>query len=270
MAVPVDLDAEVRSVTRLSADYSVVTLAAPAIAAAAAPGQFIMVRTSLGTDPLLRRPYSFFERLVGADGAAWGFTLLVKRVGPGSARLCDARAGDRFACLGPLGRGFDVKPGDAWMVAGGVGLAPFAMLADTLRLAGIPARLYYGARTARDLFYVDWFTTRGVQLELATEDGSLGTHGRVTLPLAHDLAAAPAEHPVTLYACGPEPMLKAVAGLASSHGRPSQVSTEQIMGCGLGGCYSCVVRVRDGSSHGHFARSCVNGPVFDGAAIMWE
>jgi dihydroorotate dehydrogenase electron transfer subunit len=270
MPVPLDVDAEVLSATQLSADFSVLTLSAPAIAAAAAPGQFVMVRTSPGTDPLLRRPFSFFELLRDSDGAPSGFSLLIKRVGPGTARLCDARPGDRFPCLGPLGRGFDLRPGLAWMVAGGVGLAPFAMLAEALRRDSTPVTLYYGARTSRDLFYLDWFAARGVRLELATEDGSRGAHGRVTVPLAHALAGTDAGVPVTIYACGPEPMLKAVAALSAAHNRPSQVSTEQIMGCGLGGCYSCVVRVHDGSPHGHFARSCVNGPVFSGDAIAWD
>ena len=270
MSVPIDFDANVLSNARLSPDYSVLCLEAPAIAAAAAPGQFVMVRTTPGTDPLLRRPFSFFEILRRPDGTPSGFSLLIKRLGPGTQRLCDARPGDRFSCLGPLGRGFDLQPGDAWMVAGGVGLAPFAMLAEASRNAGTPSVLYYGGRSDRDLFYLEWFAARGVRLELATEDGSRGAHGRVTVPLERDLAATDAARPVTLYACGPEPMLKAVARLASAHGRPSQLSTEQIMGCGLGGCYSCVVRVHDGSAHGHFARSCVNGPVFSGDAIIWE
>jgi dihydroorotate dehydrogenase electron transfer subunit len=272
MAVPVDIDAEVLSNTRLSPDYNVLVLAVPQIAASALPGQFVMVRTSTGTDPLLRRPFSVFEILPGRDGAPHAVSLLIKRVGPGTSLLYDAPAGARFACLGPLGKPFELPPpaAEAWMVAGGVGLAPFASLTDTLAAAGVPAALYYGGRTDRDLFYLDWFAARGVRLELATEDGSRGTHGRVTVPLARDLEARPADRPVTLYACGPEPMLKAVAALAAAHGRPSQVSTEQIMGCGLGGCYSCVVRVRDGSEHGHFVRSCVNGPVFSGDAIIWE
>jgi dihydroorotate dehydrogenase electron transfer subunit len=73
-----------------------------------------------------------------------------------------------------------------------------------------------------------------------------------------------------IYACGPEPMLKAVAALAASAGRPSQVSTERLMGCGMGGCYSCVVKVRHEVEHGHFVRSCLSGPVFSGDEIVWE
>ena len=272
MAVPVDIDAEVLSNTRLSPDYNVLTLAAPEIASLTQPGQFVMVRTAAGTDPLLRRPFSVFEILRDATGAPSAVTLLIKRVGPGTERLYHARSGERFGCLGPLGSGFTIAPppAEAWMVAGGVGLAPFAALAEALQVAALPATLYYGGRTDRDLFYLDWFSRRGVRLVLATEDGSRGEHGRVTVPFERDLAAAAPDRPITVYACGPEPMLRAVARLAAAHKRPSQVSTEQIMGCGLGGCYSCVVRVRDGSEHGHFVRSCVSGPVFSGDAIIWE
>ena len=272
MAVPIDIDAEVLSNTRLSPDYNVLVLAAPQIAATSQPGQFVMIRTTTGTDPLLRRPFSVFEILRHADGTPHALSLLVKRVGPGSTRLYDASAGERVGCLGPLGTGFTIAPppAEAWMVAGGVGLAPFATLTESLRAEGTPAALYYGGRTDRDLFYLEWFSCRGVRLELATEDGSRGECGRVTVPLERDLASASPTRSITLYACGPEPMLKAVARLAAAHARPVQVSTEQIMGCGLGGCYSCVVRVRDGSEHGHFVRSCLSGPVFSGDAIIWE
>ena len=269
---PVDVDAAVLRNTRLSADYNVLAFDAPALAAAALPGQFVMIRTAAGTDPLLRRPFSVFEILCDQAGRPSGITVLCKRIGPGTSRLYDAAAGDRLGVLGPLGRPFTIvaPPAEGWMVAGGVGLAPFAALAEALTAAGTPARLFYGGRSASDLFYVDWFERRSVRLDLTTEDGTRGVRGRVTAPLESALASRPADQPVTLYACGPEPMLKAVADLAARFGRPSQLSTERIMGCGLGGCYSCVVKVRDESGAVHFVRSCLNGPVFDGHALVWE
>ena len=269
---PLDVPALVLRNERLSADYNVLFLDAPAIAAASLPGQFVMIRTAAGSDPLLRRPFSLFEILRDATGSASGLSVLCKRVGPGTARLYDAAAGDRLPVLGPLGKPFTLvsPPSEAWMVAGGVGLAPFATLAEALLAAGVTPRLFYGGRTRADLFYLDWFASRGVALDLATEDGSLGAHGRVTAPLDAALRARGAGAPVTLYACGPEPMLKAVAGLARAHGCPSQVSTERIMGCGLGGCYSCVVRVRDDEGTPRYVRSCLNGPVFSGEALVWE
>ncbi len=269
---PVDAQARVLRNTHLSADYNVLVLAAPAIAASTRPGQFVMIRTAAGTDPLLRRPFSVFEVLPETDDAPSAISVLCKRVGPGTSRLYDAGVGDCLSVLGPLGMPFTpvAPPAQGWMVAGGVGLAPFATLTEALRGLGTPARLFYGGRTAADLFYLDWFESRGVSLELATEDGTRGAHGRVTVPLGSALRAHPADRPLTLYACGPEAMLKAVTGLAREFGRPSQVSTERIMGCGLGGCYSCVVRVRDDSGASRFVRSCLNGPVFSGDDLVWE
>jgi dihydroorotate dehydrogenase electron transfer subunit len=269
---PLDVPSLVLRNTLLSADYNVLQFEAPAIAAASLPGQFVMIRTAAGTDPLLRRPFSVFEILRDAAGSPSGFSVLCKRIGPGTTRLYDAAAGDRLSVLGPLGKPFSPvsPPVEAWMVAGGVGLAPFATLTEAMQATGARTRLFYGGRTRADLFYLDWFASRGVRLDLATEDGSLGARGRVTAPLDEALRARPAGVPVTLYACGPEPMLKAVAGLARTHGCPSQLSTERIMGCGLGGCYSCVVRVRDAGGAPRFVRSCLNGPVFNGDDLIWE
>jgi dihydroorotate dehydrogenase electron transfer subunit len=269
---PLDVSALVLSNTRLSGDYNVLQLEAPGIASSSLPGQFVMIRTAAGTDPLLRRPFSVFEILRDAAGNPAGLSVLCKRIGPGTARLYEAAAGDHLAVLGPLGKPFTLvpPPAEAWMVAGGVGLAPFATLTDAAQASGVRVRLFYGGRTRADLFYLDWFSSRGVTLDLATEDGSLGVHGRVTAPLTEALGARPAGLAVTLYACGPEPMLKAVAGLARAHDCPSQLSTERIMGCGLGGCYSCVVAVRGADGAPHFVRSCLNGPVFDGGDLVWE
>jgi dihydroorotate dehydrogenase electron transfer subunit len=175
------------------------------------------------------------------------------------------------SCLGPLGTAFSTvaTPIEAWMVAGGVGLAPFATLADSLRAKGTRTRLFYGAQTGDELFYLDWFSERGVQLALATEDGSQGDHGRVTVPLERALLERE-NRSVMIYACGPEPMLEAVAGIAARHDVPSQVSVERVMGCGMGGCYSCVISVRGQDGRSHYVRSCTGGPVFDGAAIDWD
>ena len=156
------------------------------------------------------------------------------------------------------------------MVAGGVGLAPFATLAETLAASGTPSTLFYGARSARELFYLDFFERLGVKLVLSTEDGSAGVRGRVTVPLEAALARLDDRGLAMVYACGPEPMLAAVATLAARYGQTSEVSVERVMGCGLGGCYSCVVPVRNGDGHPHFVRSCIGGPVFKGSEIVWD
>ncbi len=268
--MPLDVVAEVISNVHLSSDYNVLGLAAPEIAERALPGQFVMVKAGDCPEPLLRRPFSVFETLEDG-GRVVGLSLISKRIGRSTTQLYDAKPGDRVQCLGPLGRPFApvAAPDEAWIVAGGVGLAPFANLAAALRTRDVKTRLYYGARRAAELFYVDTFEKMGVELVLATEDGSRGDRGRVTLPLERDLKARLPSASIMLYACGPEPMLAAVAKLATAFGCPSQVSVERVMGCGVGGCYSCVIPIKTPEGKPHLVRSCLAGPVFRGDEVLW-
>jgi dihydroorotate dehydrogenase electron transfer subunit len=269
--MPVDVPAVVLANTRLSPDYNVLSLAAPDVARDAAPGQFVMIKTSPGLDPLLRRPFSIFEILRDDNGEVRGLSLLNKRVGVGTSLLYDAQPGDPISCLGPLGRPFVPvdPPAQAWMVAGGVGLAPFVTLAEALVARGTSMTLFYGGRSAADLYHAEFFERLGARLVVTTEDGSRGTQGRVTGPLAQELTSLRADTAVTLYACGPTPMMRAVADLGQAHGRTTFVSLEPVMGCGMGGCYSCVVRVqRPGGTH--LVRSCIEGPVFNASGLVWD
>jgi dihydroorotate dehydrogenase electron transfer subunit len=269
--MPIDVAAEVTANRPLSADYNVLALAAPAIAASASPGQFVMIRAGRSHDPLLRRPFSVFEVLRDDRGRPTGITLLNKRIGVSTGLVYTARPGQLLDCLGPLGRPFSIvdPPTEAWMIAGGVGLAPFATLAMALQARNVTSVLFYGARTAGELFYLDAFRDLGVEVVLTTEDGSLGERGRVVTPLERRLATRAAAAPVMVYACGPESMLAVTAKLAGRYGRPCQVSVERIMGCGLGGCYSCVVPMRSGEGF-HYVRSCIAGPVLAGDQVLWD
>ena len=267
--MPLDVEARVIQNTRLSPDYNVITLAAPEIAAATKPGQFVMVRPGHGSDPLLRRPFSVFE-IIRSGNRIEGLSLLSKRIGVTTQLLYDAVYGDVISCLGPLGRPFEPvsSPVEAWMVAGGVGLAPFATLTEVLQERGTKTTLFYGARTGAELFYLDWFASRDVRVVLSTEDGSTGERGRVTGPLEQALQGTDAE--VMIYACGPEKMLEAVSHVAGRHKTAAQVSVERVMGCGMGGCYSCVIPVHETGGGHHFVRSCLAGPVFTAADLVWD
>ncbi len=269
--MPIDIDAVVLSNTRLSKDYNVVTLAAQEIARQTRPGQFVMVKHGSASDPLLRRPFSVFEILRDNRHQAEGLSLLNKSVGVVTRTLFSLEAGDRLRCLGPLGRPFSVvdAPVQAWMTAGGVGLAPFLTLAESLRAKQVETTLFYGGRSATDLYYLDRFEALGVRTVTTTEDGSLGESGFVTAPLKRQLEATPSDTTIMIYACGPTGMMRAVAELAREHQRPSEVSLEQLMGCGLGGCYSCVVPIRTDEQAPQFVRSCLDGPVFDGDRVAW-
>lgn len=273
--MPVDIDAAVIANRRLSADYNVLSLAAPEIAAAALPGQFVMIKTSgggLSGAPLLRRPFSIFEILRDAGGHPIGVSIFNKRIGAGTGILAQVEPGARLPLLGPLGRPFEPvdPPAEAWMVAGGVGLAPFVTLAAALAARGTRTTLFYGARRAEELYCVELFEALGVNIVLGTEDGSRGVKGRITVPLAAALEQRPLGNPVKLYVCGPTPMMRACAQVAHQHGRACDVSLEQVMGCGLGGCYSCVVLAGGGGGKPHHTRTCIDGPVFDAQRIVWE
>ena len=273
--MPVDIDAAVIANRRLSADYNVLSLAAPEIAAAARPGQFVMIKASggiLSGAPLLRRPFSIFEILVDGDTAPIGISIFNKRVGAGTTLLSRVEAGARLPLLGPLGRPFEPvdPPGEAWMVAGGVGLAPFVTLAAALAARGTRTTLFYGARRGEELYCVELFEALGVNIVLSTEDGSRGVRGRITVPLGSALEQRPLGNPVKLYVCGPTPMMRAVAELAARHGHDAEVSLEQTMGCGMGGCYSCVVPVIQPGRAPHFVRSCLAGPTFKASTLAWE
>jgi dihydroorotate dehydrogenase electron transfer subunit len=269
--MPIEVTARVIANSHLSSDYNVIALAAPDVARIALPGQFVMVKATTSLDPLLRRPFSIFERLRRPDGSFAGISLLNKRVGRGTSQLYAAREGDLVSVLGPLGQPFVpvAPPAHAWMVAGGVGLAPFATLAETLAERQTPMTLFYGGRSASDLYYASWFEELGAKLVLTTEDGTRGERGRVTAPLERALSALSAEQTVTVYTCGPTPMMRAVADLGGATGRAVFVSLEPVMGCGMGGCYSCVIPVRRGTG-AHFVRSCLDGPVFASADVVWE
>ncbi|MBM62828.1 MAG: dihydroorotate dehydrogenase electron transfer subunit [Acidobacteria bacterium] len=267
-----DVDAVVLSNSILSPAYNVLSLAAPQIASRALPGQFVMVKPDCGNDPLLRRPFSIFEVLRDDNHQISGISLLNKQVGVTTSTLFGLTAGDNVRCLGPLGRPFSMakRSEKAWMVAGGVGLAPFYTLAVALQSQQIDSTLFYGGQSSRDLFYVEAFRQLRVNLELTTDDGSLGHHGQVTGPLERSLHELKPTTSLRIYACGPTPMMRAVTKLASAHGHDVEVSLEQIMGCGLGGCYSCVVPIRHEGGSVNFVRSCLDGPIFNGRDVVWD
>jgi dihydroorotate dehydrogenase electron transfer subunit len=135
---------------------------------------------------------------------------------------------------------------------------------------GVTTTLFYGARQSAELFYLDMFRAMGLTLVLTTEDGSAGERGRVIAPLERQLAGKPSHEPVMIYACGPEGMLAAVAKTSMRFGRPCQVSVERIMGCGMGGCYSCVVPMHGEHGRRHHVRSCLAGPVLAADQIVWD
>ena len=260
---------EVLGRRRLGA-YHALTLVAPRIAEAAAPGQFVELLAGEDRSFLLRRPFSIHR--VERAGAALGTVEVVfDVVGPGTRTLAGLRVHDLVDALGPLGRPFTppAEPARCLLVGGGYGTAALFFLADELRARRCRVDFLVGAATAGRLFHAMEARRLGHTLTITTDDGSAGQRGLVTDPLPALLERLRAGH---VFACGPMPMLAAVSRVAGQHGVPCQVAVEELMACGTGICFSCVVPVGDPARPGEparMARSCLEGPVFDGAAIAW-
>jgi dihydroorotate dehydrogenase electron transfer subunit len=253
----------------------------PAIAAAGQPGQFVHIHCSDSTDPLLRRPFSF----AGIDREAGTYDIIFNVVGTGTAMLAAAEAGQHFEALGPLGHPFTFpERGAVLAVAGGLGVAPFPLVARTAIERGLRFVWMNGAYTAHQLLPLDLLPA-GVEAHAATDDGSAGHHGLVTELLAAKLAGWVDVE--AIHACGPTPMLSALAALLhrlseGGAGIPAcDVSLEAPMGCALGTCLGCVVPssgmtpVEEGSrvlrpgSPG-YVRVCVEGAVMDWRMVDWS
>jgi len=248
---------------------------APAIAAAAQPGQFITVRCG---DLTLRRPFSVHQ--VSSRKIA----LLFKIAGKGTLWLSRRQTGEKIDILGPLGKGFSIEPGvrNLLLVAGGIGIAPLVFLMQHAS-SQHQITLIHGARTAVQLYTESCQPTAispdfiGIQFVLVTEDGSMGKKGMATGILPDFLGWAD-----QVYACGPADMYKAMAitlnsspleGKDKSEGekqsnpklRKCQVSLEVRMGCGFGACYSCTINTKKG-----LKQVCRDGPVFELDDIIWQ
>lgn len=247
----------------IKGDYRMLVLSAPEMAKDTAPGQFVHIRVPGLEDTALRRPFSVFD---AGDGKV---CVLYKAVGRGTRALTQARAGDIVSVMGPLGHGFPLKcEGDALLVGGGYGVAPLHFLAKRLLATANPPaiKVFIGGRTKDDLLAVEDFAKLGVETMVATNDGSAGATGLVTDPLDDELIRLrTAGRGFELFACGPDPMLKAVAMRATGTGSKGWISMDRHMICGVGACYACIQKTVRGNS-----RCCIEGPVFAAADLVWS
>ncbi len=257
-----------------------IRLAAPELAQRILPGQFLMLRLTDRDDPLLGRPLAMYDVVTDSAGNDHAIDVVYLVVGRLTSRLAELPVGTQLDLWGPLGNGFAPQPTEHLiMVAGGIGQTPFLALGQELlgkRRYGMPPRdtatakrvtLCYGARTSAYLAGLADFESAGIEVHVATEDGSRGHHGLVTELIEPLVAKSP--WPCRIASCGPEPMLAAVARLAQQLGVPCQVSLETPMACGIGACFSCVARIRDASGDWDYRRTCVEGPVFDAERVVF-
>lgn len=252
LEAPQRLECTVEGTEWLAPDLALVRLRPPRPVAARA-GQFALLRLMDGRlHPLLGRPMSILE-------AGETLRFLVRRCGEGTNLLTSRRPGEPVLVLGPYGRPFQLSElggKKLVMVAGGVGLAPMAFAARECSSRGSRPVFLYGAREAKELVLLDELRVVA-DVELATDDGSAGHHGFVTELL--DTLLERTTQVDEIWTCGPEPMMAAVAGIASSHGVPCVVSVESRMACGRGLCLGCAI-----PDHGGKPRYvCCDGPIFD-------
>jgi len=267
-----EIEATVLSNEPVGRDFHRIELLCPDMTGDVQPGQFVTVRGDWGSNPLLRRPFSVAD----CDAGESLLVLLVKRVGPATELLSALVAGDALSVTGPMGHGFDLSvvagaaptsPGRLYIVAGGCGIAPLPLVVRCAKAMGVlDVVLLYGAAGARDCDVADWAASLVHRISIATEDGSRGVKGLVTDLLAEELAGG---DDALVCACGPTPMLRAVAAMALEAGIPCQVSIEAHMACGIGVCNGCVIPVASPTGRA-YKKCCTDGPVFDAADVLWS
>lgn len=269
---------------RLATDTYRVRVECPEMATKIVPGQFLMIRLPGCNDPILGRPFAIYDTVLSSEGQPIGLDIAYLRVGKLTGLLADCKVGDKLEIWGPLGNGFSAEPVENLiMVAGGIGQTPFLSLGrqflggrtyysdqhcDGQLQASESVTLCYGVRREDLLAGADDFRACGIDLRISSDDGSIGHHGLVTDLLTQTLDEKPAGS-CRIVTCGPEPMMKAVAKLAKDRGVPCEVSLETPMACGIGICFSCVVKTEQPDGDWDYKRTCVDGPVFDADKIVW-
>ena len=286
----------------LARDTFRIRLKCPQLARRIVPGQFVMLRLPECDDPLLGRPFALYDTWFAdsthsdadasaqasqgaggqvATGDPLGIDVVYLVVGKMTRRLAQCAAGDELEVWGPLGNGFSATSADRCiLVAGGIGQTPFLALGRELlggRQYGDPRRtlpparqvtVCYGARSADYLAGVEDFEAAGMQVRISTDDGSAGRPGLVTELLTEALGETGGDS-VRVACCGPEPMMEAVPEICTRRQVDCEASLETPMACGIGICFSCVAKIRQEDGSWDYKRTCVEGPVFDAAKIVW-
>jgi len=267
----VDERARILGNEEVRADFFKIRLKALAIAREAKAGQFVMVRCSEDTDPLLRRPFSFHKI------SKSGFELLYEVVGTGTKVLSKRKKGEMISVIGPLGNGFNLNPktkphNSVLLIAGGMGVAPLLELAQRITNHESRITVLIGAKTKKQILCEEEFKKLGCQVLVTTEDGSKGCMGLVTDLLKKKMGTSPSGDMVPcgdsphffLYACGPRAMLQEIAKIAKTKKIHCQMSLEEKMACGTGACLGCAVKTKNG-----YKMVCKDGPVFNAEEIIW-
>jgi len=243
---------------KLSPQYLRLVFDAPDLAQEVRPGQFVHIRTDEeGLQPFFRRPFSVYR-------APKHVEIFYDVVGPGTKLLSLKKKGDIVDVLGPLGTPFEMPPPSTKqviLIAGGIGIAPMLILSDVLKKKKYDMVLLFGSRDRGHVYPMKEFKDNGVKVHIATDDGSVGVQGRVSV--LFDKISKDSKR-TFIYTCGPNPMMKAVQVFAQEHGIAGQAACEEIMACALGACLGCSIETKSG-----FKTVCYDGPAFNLSEVIF-
>jgi len=237
------------------------------------PGQFVMIRIAGLNDPFLSRPisiYSFSRR-----NNSCSIELLYRVIGKGTQILAGLIKTSQVEIHGPLGGSFEIDESKKQIIfiAGGIGIAPLSLLAEHLGRIGCSSKqamsFYLGAQTADAIVGLDKINKLCYQIQVCTDDGSVGRKSLVTDAFQKDMKIYPVENTI-IYTCGPKAMVKALSKILNGTKFQCQASLEERMACGTGACMGCAVAIRDNEGYLAYKRVCADGPVFDIRQIVWE
>jgi len=242
------------------------SLLSETISKEAVPGQFVTLRTSTKLVPLLRRPFSIHN----ANKETGIIEILYKVIGQGTKKLSNKSKGEKISVLGPLGKGFSTNLKDkttAFIVGGGIGIAPLFFLYKEIKDKFKNIYIFTGACTGGDVLCVENFQNLKNPVIVSTDDGSLGDKGFITDSFKNltDKMDKETLKKSVVYSCGPHPMLKTVAKISGEKGIDCEVSMESFMACGIGACKGCAIETVDG-----YKMVCKDGPVFNSKELLWK
>jgi len=264
-------ETRVHSNREVAPGHYVLSLALPGGYPVPAPGQFVMVRLGVGSDPLLRRPFSIHQFHREKEGAR--LDILYRVVGRGTEMMSRLKRDAEVITSPPGGTGFHIPVNikRICLVAGGVGVAPLVYLAQSFYRERGKGEIfsYVGAKTERDLLCLPELKRVSSRLTVGTEDGTAGFAGLVTEALKEDLEEVLTDQ-TAIYACGPRGMIRALAALLNQKPVFCQVSMEERMACGIGACLSCVVALKGREGNMYYGRVCVDGPVINIRHVIFE
>lgn len=252
--------AKVLENVKVAPEHFRLKLAAPKITRESLPGQFVMIKCSDGTDPLLRRPISF-NRIDQKTGT---IDILFRVIGNGTRLLSEIEPGGDLDIIGPLGNGFKIDPEKqvAVLIGGGAGIAPLLSLARDVKAKAKYALI--GANNINQVLCENEFKELGFEIAVTTDDGTYGKKGKVTDILLDIVGSDFSPLNTQIFGCGPRPMVKALENISIEYKVPCQVSLEEWMACGVGACVGCSVKTKSG-----YKKVCSDGPVFNAGELLW-